>query len=147
MPFLANKKLDIYILTIYILHIVYLINIKYRGSLLLNKDFFLHPQDPMQRRYEALRALIVEEQRPEKVAQHFGYSIHTLRALMRDSQKEALPPFFLPLKRGPKAPHQRPFNSKIESSTFGNATTRWMKSKRPFSAREKRSRIKPSTCF
>lgn len=103
-PLLAKKKLDIYILTIYILSIVYLINIKYRGSLLLNKEFFLHPQDPMQRRYEALRALIVEEQRPEEVAQHFGYSVHTLRALMRDSQKEALPSFFLPLKQGPKAP-------------------------------------------
>jgi transposase len=104
LAFSGKKKLDIYILTIYIFIIIYLINIKYRRSLLLNKDFFRHPQDPMQRRYEALRALIVEEQKPEEVAQRFGYSIHTLRALMRDSQKEALPPFFLPLKQGPKAP-------------------------------------------
>ena len=104
MTILAEKRLDFYILTIYIFIIVYLINIKYRGSLLLTKDFFLHPQDPMQRRYEALRALIVEQQGPEGVAQRFGYSVHTLGALMRDSQKEALPPFFLPLKQGPKAP-------------------------------------------
>lgn len=103
-PLFVNKKLDIYFLTIYILSIVYLINIKHQRFLLLNKDFFLHPQDPMQRRYETLRALIVEEQRPEEVAQRFGYSVHTLRALMRDSQKETFPPFFLPLKQGPKAP-------------------------------------------
>ena len=38
------------------------------------------------------------------MAQRFGYSVHTLRALMRDTQKEAWPPFFLPLKHGPKAP-------------------------------------------
>ena len=106
MPFLDNKKLDFNILTIYIVLIVYLINIKYRGSPLLSKEFFLHPHDPMQRRYEALRALIVEQQGPEGVAQRFGYSIHTLRALMRNSQKEALPPFFLPLKQGPKAARQ-----------------------------------------
>jgi transposase len=106
MPFLVNKKLDFNILTIYVVLIVYLINIKYRGSSLLTKDFFLQPQDPMQRRYEALRALIVEQQGPEGVAQRFGYSIHTLRALMRNAQKEALPPFFLPLKQGPKTPRQ-----------------------------------------
>jgi len=106
MTIIANKKLDFNILTIYIVLIVYLINIKYRESPLLTKDFFLQPQDPMQRRYEALRALMVEQQGPEGVAQRFGYSIHTLRALMRNAQKEALPPFFLPLKQGPKAPRQ-----------------------------------------
>jgi hypothetical protein len=102
--FSTKINFDYYILTIYILLIIYLINIKHRGPRLLTKDFFLTPQDPMQRRYEALRALLVEELDPEEVARRFGYSRHTLRALRTQAQQENLPPFFLPLKQGPKAP-------------------------------------------
>ena len=42
--FSGRKRLDICFLTIYILVIIYLININYRRAFLLNKDFFLHPQ-------------------------------------------------------------------------------------------------------
>jgi len=103
MPILLKKRVDIAILTFYNLFIGYLNNIVKGRLPLLSKDFFLQPQDPMQRRYETLRALAVEELSPQEVAQRFGYSLHTLRALKRDFQKNTLPPFFLPLKRGPKA--------------------------------------------
>jgi transposase len=114
---LGKIKLDHYILTIYTITIVYLINIKYRESSLLTKEFFLHPQDPMQRRYEALRALLVEGLDPEEVARRFGYSRHTLRALKRQAQQENLPPFFLPLKQGPKAP--RPNTLQLKERIIG----------------------------
>jgi len=100
--FLAKIIVDNYILIIYKLIIVYLININFRRLSLLSKDFFLNPQDPMQRRYESLRALVLEELPLEEVAQRFGYSLNTLRALKRDFQKNVLSLFFLPLKQGPK---------------------------------------------
>jgi transposase len=102
MPILLKKVVDIIILTFYIIVINYLINIIKGRPLLLSKDFFLKPQDPMQRRYEALRALVVEELSLEEVSQKSGYSLHTLRALKRDFNKNILSPFFVPLKRGPK---------------------------------------------
>lgn len=98
-----KKIVDIIILTLYNIVIDYLNNIITGRPLLLSKDFFLKSKDPMQRRYEALRALAVEESSLEEVANRFGYSLHTLRALKRDVKKGSLPPFFLPLKRGPKA--------------------------------------------
>jgi len=102
MHILMKKRVDITIITIYNMFIVYLNNITKGEMILLTKSFFLQPQDPMQRRYETLRALAVEELPPQEVAQRFGYSLHTLRTLKRDFQKGTLPPFFLPLKRGPK---------------------------------------------
>ena len=101
---LPKIKLDYCFLTFYIILIVYLINIKHRGSILFTKDFFLNPQDPMQRRYEALRALFVEEH-------GFGGSSPALRlfptypaGFKHQAQQKNLTPFFLPLKQGPKAP-------------------------------------------
>ena len=66
------------------------------------KDYFLNPKDPMQRRYEALKTSYVEELTSKEVAKRFGYSIHTINALRRDFKNKTLPPFFRPLKRGPK---------------------------------------------
>jgi len=91
------------ILTIYIIVIVYLINTNKRAST-ISKDFFLHPSDPMQKRYEALRASFVDELNAKEVAQRFGYSVHTVNALRRDFLAGSLPPFFLPLTKGPKQP-------------------------------------------
>jgi transposase len=67
-------------------------------------EFFLNPTDPMQRRYEALRASVVEGLSAHEVANKFGYSVHTVNALRRDFKAGSLQPFFLPLARGPKSP-------------------------------------------
>ena len=53
------------ILTIYIIAIVYLINTIKRIHT-ISKDFFLHPTDPMQKRYEALRTSFVDELSAER---------------------------------------------------------------------------------
>jgi len=68
----------------------------------MSKDFFLYPNDPMQKRYEALRASFVDGLSAEDVAQKFGYSIHTINALRRDFKAGSLPSFFYPLTKGPK---------------------------------------------
>lgn len=98
-----NIYIDKSILTIYILSIVYLINTTKRACI-ISKDFFLQPSDPMQKRYEALRASFVEELGAKAVAQRFGCSVHTINALRRDFLSGSLPPFFLPLSKGPKQP-------------------------------------------
>ena len=86
---------------IYILCIAYLINTIKRVCT-MSKNFFLDPEDPMQKRYEALRASVVDQLSAEQVANRFGYSVHTINALRRDFKSGALPPFFMPLTKGPK---------------------------------------------
>jgi transposase len=67
----------------------------------MSKDFFLHPSDPMQKRYEALRASFVEGISAQEVARRFGYSVHTVNVLRRDFKSGSLPGFFRPLAKGP----------------------------------------------
>jgi transposase len=101
----TGKYVDKSILIIYILCIDHLIN-TIRRLRTMSKDFFLNPEDPMQKRYEALRTSFVDGLSAEDVAQKFGYSIHTINALRRDFKTNSLPPFFCPLTKGPK--HRRP---------------------------------------
>jgi transposase len=68
----------------------------------MSKTFFLDPTDPMQKRYEALRASFVGDLSAEQVAKKFNYSVHTINALRRDFKAGTLPPFFNPLTKGPK---------------------------------------------
>ena len=96
-----KKPLDKYFLILYILCIANLIN-TIRRLCTMPKSFFLQPLDPMQKRYEALRASFVEDLSAEEVARRFGYSIHTIHALRRDFKAGLLPPFFRALTRGPK---------------------------------------------
>jgi len=96
-----KKPLDKYFLILYILCIANLIN-TIRRLCTMPKSFFLQPLDPMQKRYEALRASFVEDLSAEEVARRFGYSIHTIHALRRDFKAGLLPPFFRALRRGPK---------------------------------------------
>lgn len=98
-----KKSLDNLFLIYYIQSVVYLIN-TIRRLYSMSKDFFLHPTDPMQKRYEALRASFVEGLNAQEVARRFGYSVHTVNALRRDFRAGSLPPFFQPLTRGPKQP-------------------------------------------
>ena len=72
----------------------------------MSKTFFINPDDPMQKRYEALRASFVNGLNADEVAKQFGYSVHTINALRRDFKAGSLPPFFRPLTKGPK--HRRP---------------------------------------
>jgi hypothetical protein len=69
-----------------------------------NQDFFLSPQFPLQRQYEALRAFLVEEEPSADVARRFGYSPGAFRVLCHqfrhDPQKRAS--FFRQPQRGPQ---------------------------------------------
>ncbi len=100
---IKKKFLDIIFLIFYSILIVYLIN-TIRELSNLSKDYFLHPTDPMQKRYEALRASFVDILNAQEVARRYDYSIHTVNALRRDFKAGSLPPFFSPLVRGPKQP-------------------------------------------
>ncbi len=106
-----NKYLDKIIITMYYIRIVYLINTIWRLCA-LSKDFFLCPTNPMQKRYEALRASFVEGLSANEVAHRFGYSVHTLNVLRRDFKSGSLPPFFQPLIKGPKQPRPSTLQSK-----------------------------------
>jgi hypothetical protein len=68
-------------------------------------NFFLSPQLPLQRQYEALRAYFVEEEPSGDVARRFGYSPGAFRVLCHqfrhDPQKRAA--FFRLPQRGPQS--------------------------------------------
>lgn len=48
------------------------------------KKFFLTPTHVTHKKYEAMRALCVENIRAKDVAERFGYSLHTINAMKRD---------------------------------------------------------------
>jgi hypothetical protein len=70
-----------------------------------NEKFFLAPQFPLQRQYEALRAVFVDEEPSIDVARRFGYSPGAFRVLCHqfrhDASKRAS--FFRQPQRGPHA--------------------------------------------
>jgi len=70
-----------------------------------NQNFFLSPQFPLQRQYEALRAFLVDEEPSGDVARRFGYSPGFFRVLCyqfrHDPQKRAS--FFRLPQRGPQS--------------------------------------------
>jgi hypothetical protein len=70
-----------------------------------NQNFFLSPQFPMQRQYEALRAYLVDEEPSADVARRFGYSPGAFRVICyqfrHDPQKRAS--FFRQPQRGPQS--------------------------------------------
>lgn len=45
------------------------------------RQFFLQPQAPLQRRYEALRAYFLDERPPAEIADRFGYRLSSLKAM------------------------------------------------------------------
>lgn len=65
-------------------------------------EFFADPADPTQRRYEALRAYLLEGATAAQVAQRFGYSPATVRTLVRDF-RAGRRDFFVQPRPGPKA--------------------------------------------
>jgi hypothetical protein len=62
--------------------------------------FFLEPTQTFQRRYEALRAVFVEAQPLDRVAERFGYKPSALRSMASrfraDCRRGVTPPFFSP---------------------------------------------------
>jgi hypothetical protein len=62
------------------------------------RRFFLQPQQTFQRQYEALRALFVEDEPLERVAERFDYKPSTLRSmasrLRADYRRGVATPFF-----------------------------------------------------
>jgi hypothetical protein len=88
------------------------------------RRFFLEPQQTFQRQYEALRALFVDDEPLERVAERFDYKPSTLRSmasrLRADDRRGVATPFFsrtaadgasvpVPAKddRGPRRPTSR----------------------------------------
>lgn len=68
----------------------------------MDSSYFLSPIDPMQRRYETLRAFFVENKTAKEIAKKFGISHHTVYSTVKKYKKIKQPEFFLPLKKGPK---------------------------------------------
>jgi hypothetical protein len=70
----------------------------------LYRRFFLEPTQTLHRRYEALRAVFVDQQPQTEVAKRFGYTYATLRRLVSDFRAQCradqVPPFFLPHSTG-----------------------------------------------
>ena len=77
-----------------------------------DEKFFLAPQFPLQRQYEALRAFLVDDEPSGDVARRFGYSAGTFRVLCHqfrhDPQKRAS--FFRQPQRGP---HSSPARDRV----------------------------------
>ena len=70
----------------------------------LYRRFFLEPHQPLHRRYEALRAVLVDGQPQVEVAKRFGYTYNTLRRLVSDFRAQCrtgqVPPFSCPRSMG-----------------------------------------------
>jgi hypothetical protein len=64
-------------------------------------EFFSHPADATQRRYEALRAYVFEGRAAADVAQAFGYTVETLNSMVRDF-RAGRREFFVSSRPGPK---------------------------------------------
>jgi len=66
--------------------------------------FFLEPQAPLQRQYEALRAYFVDQRPSHEVARAFGYSPGAFRVLCHHFRREPDPAahYFQAVRRGPQ---------------------------------------------
>ena len=74
-------------------------------------QFFLQPKLTFQRRYEALRAIFVDDEPIDRVAQRFAYKPSALRSMASrfraDCRRGVAPPFFAPMDEGDR-PAQAP---------------------------------------
>jgi hypothetical protein len=65
-----------------------------------DRRFFLEPEQAFHRRYEALRAILVDEQPIGRVAERFGYKTSAMRSMVSrlraDRRRGVAPPFFSP---------------------------------------------------
>src|SRR5437879_4751075 len=68
-------------------------------------EYFTSPADPAQRRYEALRAYVMEDEPAEVAGARFGYSKATMYQMATDLRAGRLE-FFVSSKPGPKGPRK-----------------------------------------
>ena len=65
---------------------------------------FLEPEQASHRRYEALRAIVVDGGAVDRVAERFGYKPSALRSMVSrfraDRRRGVTPPFFSPMAAG-----------------------------------------------
>lgn len=68
------------------------------------RRFFLEPEQTFQRQYEALRAVFVDDEPLDRVAERFGYKSSALRSMASrfraDSRRGVASPFFAPTVAG-----------------------------------------------
>jgi Transposase DDE domain group 1/Helix-turn-helix domain len=85
-------------------------------------EFFAEPADPTQRRYEALRAYLLEGRPAAEVAAAFGYTTETLNSIVRDF-RAGRREFFVSSRPGPKrAPAKdRAHDRIVELRTAGHS--------------------------
>jgi transposase len=74
----------------------------FRNSLSDEASFFLEPNQPKHRQYEALRAYFVENLPAKNVAVRFGYTTGAFHVLCHKFRNDAERKFFVETKRGPK---------------------------------------------
>jgi transposase len=66
------------------------------------RRFFLEPEQPRQRIYEALRAYFVEGRKSQEVAGAFGYTPGSFRVLCHQFRRDPHPEFFVSPRPGPQ---------------------------------------------
>src|SRR6266403_1166078 len=66
------------------------------------RKFFLEPDSPKQRIYEALRAYFVDDRPSSEVARAFGYSTGSFQVLCHHFRRETDPVFFVSPRPGPR---------------------------------------------
>jgi len=66
------------------------------------KHFFLEPQHPRQRMYEALRSYFLEGRSSKEVARTFGYTPGSFRVLCHQFRRDQHPDFFISSSPGPR---------------------------------------------
>jgi len=67
------------------------------------RAFFLVPQSPKQRIYEALRAYFVDGRPPKEVARNFGYTLGSFHVLCHHFRRDPDPVFFVSPHHGPQS--------------------------------------------
>ena len=81
------------------------------------RRFFLAPQQTFHRRYEALRAIFVDDQPIDRVAERFGYKPSALRSmasrLRADCRQGVATPFFSPTAAGGLSARVRAKNDRV----------------------------------
>jgi len=66
------------------------------------RRFFLEPKNPRHRRYEALRAYVVEGRPSAEVARDFGYTTGSFHVMCHHFRRETDPCFFVSPRPGPR---------------------------------------------
>ena len=77
--------------------------------------FFREPSSPLQRQYEALRAVFLDKRPQKEVASHFGYSYAAFRQLVHQFRQccaSGTPPPFSSSRASVGQPHRGPRRSR-----------------------------------